>query len=58
MRRFEAEDLVRCRMERVLFVCFFKISFTVVLTWTDAETSNDPHNAAHADVAHEGQMHL
>lgn len=29
-----------------------------VLTWTDAETGDDPNNAADADVAHEGQVCL
>lgn len=28
------------------------------LTWTYAETGNNPNNAAYADVAHEGQLCL
>lgn len=29
-----------------------------LLTWADAETSDDPNNASDADVAHEGQVSL
>lgn len=28
------------------------------LTWTYAEASNDPDDAAHTDVAHEGKLRL
>lgn len=27
-------------------------------TWTYAEASDDPHNTAHTDVAHEGKLRL
>lgn len=57
---------VMCGLGKVEFWVFERVvgarcrqgGVTEVFTWTDAEAGDNPDDAAHTDVAHEGQPRL